>query len=123
MNHKKRRRILAVIGIILLAAMYVVNLVLALIGTEWSRQALKGTIVLSIAFPILLYAFLLLMKKNPGGTEEEQLTREEKDEIYRLIEEKEARKDGRSDDRQESRTESQAEARAEDRTESRTEDR
>ena len=34
----------------------------------------------------------MLMKKNPGGKDEEELTPEEKDRIYRLIEEKEREK-------------------------------
>ena len=89
MKNWNKRRILAVIGIALLILMYVLNLILALIGTEWSRQALKGTMILSIAIPILLYAFLMLMKKNPGGKDTEELTPEEKDEIRRLIAEKE----------------------------------
>ena len=89
MKNNKKRRLLAVIGIIILVSMYVLNLVLALIGTDWSRQALKGTMILSIAIPILLYAFLMLMKKNPGGNDEEELTQEQKEEIYRLMEEKE----------------------------------
>jgi len=92
MKNSKRRRLLAVIGIIALVSVYILNLVLALIGTEWSVQALKGTMTLSIALPILLYAFLMLMKKNPGGKDEEELTPEEKDRIYRLIEEKEREK-------------------------------
>lgn len=89
MKNNKKRRLLAVIGIIILVSMYVLNLVLALIGTDWARQALKGTMILSIAIPILLYAFLMLMKKNPGGNDEEELTQEQKEEIYRLMEEKE----------------------------------
>ena len=41
MKNNKKRRLFAVIGIIILVSMYVLNLVLALIGTDWSRQALK----------------------------------------------------------------------------------
>ncbi len=61
---KKIRRVMAVIAIILLLSMYLINLVLALIGSEWAQEMLKLTMVMSIMIPILLYAFLMIMKRN-----------------------------------------------------------
>ena len=61
---KKLKRILAIVAIVLLLSMYLINLVLALIGSDWAQQMLKLTMVLSIMIPILLYAFLMLMRRN-----------------------------------------------------------
>ena len=61
---KKTRQILAIIAIVLLLSMYLINLVLALIGSDWAREMLKLTMVMSLMVPILLYAFLMLMKRN-----------------------------------------------------------
>ena len=81
---KKTRRILAVIGIVLLLAMYLINLVLALIGSEEARNMLKVTMVMSIMIPILLYAVLMLTGRTDSlsGTEEE-LSPEQKEEAWR----------------------------------------
>lgn len=86
---KKTKQILAVIGIALLLAMYIVNIVLAVIGTEWSRNLLKGTMVLSLMIPILLYAFLMIMKKTSGKNPEDEFTPEEWEKIRKKMEESE----------------------------------
>lgn len=86
-NRNNLRRILAIAGIVLLAAMYIVNIVLALIGTEEARNMLKATMVLSIMIPILLYAFLMLMRRSDGfrSTPVEKLTDEEMEEARRKL--------------------------------------
>lgn len=51
------KRILAIIGIILLVGLYVSTLVLALIGSPFSRQCLMAAIYCTIILPILIYAY------------------------------------------------------------------
>ena len=96
---KNTRRILAIIGIALLLAMYLINLVLALIGSEEARNMLKVTMVMSIMIPILLYAILMLTKNNDkfyGGPREE-LTPEQKEEAWqRMLEEDSLPQEGRA---------------------------
>ena len=85
---KKTKQILAILAIVLLLAMYAINLTLALIGSEAAQSMLKVTMVLSIMIPILLYAFLMLMRKNSGShTAADDMTEEEKAEARRLMEE------------------------------------
>ena len=60
----KIKRILAWIGIILLVGMYVVNLVLALIGSEEARSMLKISAACTVAVPIILYGFYIAIGGN-----------------------------------------------------------
>ena len=87
-KRKKLQRILAVIGIVLLLAMYIINIVLALIGSEAAQNMLKITMVLSIMIPILLYAFLMLMRRSDGfrSTPLEELDESQREEALRRLE-------------------------------------
>ncbi|MCD7806805.1 MAG: hypothetical protein LUH19_05615 [Lachnospiraceae bacterium] len=51
----KLKRFLAIIGILLLAAMYLITLVLAVIQTEETRNLFYGFVLLDIAVPIILW--------------------------------------------------------------------
>lgn len=59
---KKIQRIMAWIGIICLAGLYLSTIVLALIGTETSLKLLQASILCTIGFPVLLYAYRLIYK-------------------------------------------------------------
>ncbi len=61
MNSKKRR-IAAIAGISLLVLMYLLCLIFALIKAEWADSWFKAALGMTIAVPILLYAFLMLTK-------------------------------------------------------------
>ncbi len=63
----KFRRIAAVIGIILLAGMYVVSLIAALGNWEYSHEIFMTALYMSIAVPVIIYiiqAFYKLGKKK-----------------------------------------------------------
>ncbi|MDD6212796.1 MAG: hypothetical protein PUB22_06595 [Clostridiales bacterium] len=85
---KNTRRIFAFIAIGILLSMYLLNLILALIGSPLAQNLLKASMVLSIMVPILLYAMAVLMKKsdslNPSikgrPKEEENYTEEDSSE-------------------------------------------
>ncbi len=59
---KKTRRILAILGVILLAGMYVSTLVFAFIDHSRSLGLLKTSIALTILVPVLLYAYTLIFR-------------------------------------------------------------
>ena len=54
------------IAIGLLLALTVTDLVLAIIGTPEAQLALRVTIVLTVLVPIILYFFVLMLKKRKG---------------------------------------------------------
>lgn len=93
-NRRGAQRILALIGIAILVLMYLTNLILALIGSEFTTNLLKATMVMTIAIPIMLYGMLVVMKgadhflRKP----EEELTEEEREGYYRMIAERDEKK-------------------------------
>ncbi len=60
------KRILAILAIVALAAMYIITLVLAFCDFPGSKQLLGGFILLDIAVPIMLW-ILLYMHKHFGS--------------------------------------------------------
>lgn len=90
-NNKRPKRsmkqIFAILCIVILVSMYLLNLVLALIGSEYTQNLLKGTMAMTIALPIILYGMLVVMKgadsflKKP----EDELSDEEKAGYYQMI--------------------------------------
>lgn len=59
---KKLKRILALIGAVLLFSMYGITLVLALIGSDYALELLKASIVSTVLLPVLLYAYILVYR-------------------------------------------------------------
>ncbi len=64
---KKVRRIIALIGIILLLAMYGSTMVFALMGSPNSKGFLMASIACTIFVPILLYAMSVVAKNVRGA--------------------------------------------------------
>lgn len=56
------KRILAIIGIVLLFGMYVSTLIFVLMDSELAFTLFKASILLTIAVPCLIYAILLVYK-------------------------------------------------------------
>lgn len=71
---KKIKRILALIGAILLVCMYLSTLLFALTKNENAHNLLMASIACTIIFPVLLYAYTLvykvLKKDSPDETKE-----------------------------------------------------
>lgn len=59
---KKLKRILALIGVILLAALYLCTLIFALIDSPLAYDLFKMSVGATIILPVLLYAMALLAK-------------------------------------------------------------
>ena len=61
---KKARQILAWAGIIFLAGMYVLDLILALIGSPAAMTLLRINLFLTFIIPVLLWILLVLLGKT-----------------------------------------------------------
>ena len=59
---EKIKRILALIGVALLAGMYLTSLVLALLDSPAAKDWLKVSLVMSVLVPVLLFAFILVYR-------------------------------------------------------------
>lgn len=59
---KKAKKIMAVLGIIILAGLYISTLVFALMDSEYSMKLLQASIYLTITFPVILYGIVLIYK-------------------------------------------------------------
>ena len=59
---KKTKRILAIIGVVLLVALYGSTLVFAIFDHTKSLGFLKASIACTILLPVLLYAYTLIHK-------------------------------------------------------------
>lgn len=68
---KKTKRILALIGAILLFGMYACTLIFALSGSENSTNLLMASIACTIFVPVILYAYQLLYKVLKGKGSDE----------------------------------------------------
>ncbi|MEE0955482.1 MAG: hypothetical protein U0L49_06640 [Eubacterium sp.] len=62
----KLRRILALLGIIFLLAIYGSTMVFALMDSPLAKGLLMGAVFFTIAVPVLLYAILLVAKNVRG---------------------------------------------------------
>ncbi len=61
---KNLRRVLAWTGIVLLAGMYVADLILALIGSPAATMLLKINLFMTLVLPLLLWVILVLIGKT-----------------------------------------------------------
>lgn len=59
---EKIKRILALIGVILLAALYVSTLVFALMDSPAADGLLRASIAATILVPVLLYAYIMITR-------------------------------------------------------------
>ena len=60
------KRILAIIGIVLLVGMYLSTLIFVLIDSELAFTLFKASVLLTIAVPYLLYAIILIYRALKG---------------------------------------------------------
>ncbi len=75
---KKVRRIIALVGVIALVALYVSTLVLAIIGSEQTMNLFWADIVCTIVLPVLIWAYQFIYKLLKNNYSEEAREREEK---------------------------------------------
>ena len=80
---KKTKRIMAWICIILLAGMYLINLVLALIDSEAARNMLLASCMCTILIPMVLYGLMAAF----GATRKTIVEPDEKEASEKAVEE------------------------------------
>ncbi len=71
-NHVKR--VLAILAIVLLVALYVTTLIAALIGSDVAINLFKSCVVGTITIPILLWIFVSIFKRMQPQVSEEDDT-------------------------------------------------
>ncbi|MCD8299749.1 MAG: hypothetical protein LUC41_01015 [Clostridiales bacterium] len=82
---KKAKRIIALVGVIALVALYVSTLVLAIIGSEQTMSLFIAAVVSTVILPVLIWAYSFiyqLIKKNYSNEAVEknlQLLNQQKD--------------------------------------------
>lgn len=64
---KRTKRILAVIGIVFLAGLYLATLIFALIGSDWAYNLFKLCLGFTVIVPVLLYAYTLMYRLLSGS--------------------------------------------------------
>ncbi len=74
---KKLRRVLALIGAILLAGMYLATMLLAMFGNADSKGWLMASIVMTVLIPVLLYAMQLIARVFSGKNQKEAFRKAE----------------------------------------------
>lgn len=76
-------RIMAVIGIILLAGMYIASLVLALINNSTADKLLRLSIFATFIVPFMIYIFMMFYRLSHRKAEpEEMIFADEKDDPF-----------------------------------------
>ena len=67
---KKFKRIGAIVVIVLLLSMYIICLIAALSGSEQAQTLFRTALGMTVAVPIVLYAFLMMLRLAEGKKEE-----------------------------------------------------
>lgn len=69
---KKTKRILAIAGVIILAAMYTCTLIFAFTDQSKSQWLIKSSLAATIILPVLLYAYTMVYKLIGKKDEKEE---------------------------------------------------
>ncbi len=59
---EKLKRIFALAGAVLLAAMYLITLILAFVDPTASKDWLKAALITTVVIPVFLYAYILVYR-------------------------------------------------------------
>lgn len=91
------RRVAAIIGIIILVALYVVTLISALIGTEGAGRLFRFSLGMTIAVPIFLWIFIWCIgkfrnKRNMASLDILSSNPAEREKMERAVQEEMAKK-------------------------------
>lgn len=62
------KRVFAILGVVILAAMYIVSLILAILGSNQATTAFVISMVCTVAVPIMIHLFLVMNNVRKGGT-------------------------------------------------------
>lgn len=83
MKRKTSVRVMAIIGIVLLVGLYVTALVLAIVGKDPERTAVKIALAGTFIIPVLIYIISMFYKLSHKKSEpEEMVFTDEKDDMF-----------------------------------------
>lgn len=57
-----KKRIAAIIGLVLIAAMYIATMIFALIGSPFAQSCLMASLFCTFVIPVTVYAYLILLR-------------------------------------------------------------
>ncbi|MCR4908392.1 MAG: hypothetical protein K5985_06120 [Lachnospiraceae bacterium] len=60
------KRILALAGVVLLAALYIASLVFAVIGSPWAMRLFLLSVLLTIIIPVMIHLLLMMINIRRG---------------------------------------------------------
>lgn len=69
---KKVKQILALIGVILLAALYVTTLILAITDNSGTMNMFFASVVATIIIPVLIWAYTLIYRLTRGNKDSDE---------------------------------------------------
>lgn len=73
--NKKIKQILAIIGLVIIAGLYITTLVLALTGSESTRSLFTASIICTVIIPVFIYVaswLYKLLKGDPKDSDKPQ---------------------------------------------------
>lgn len=65
------RRILAIIGLIIIAGLYAVTILCALIDSPLAKSCLMASLFCTIVVPAVIYGFLMITKQTLGDRQQQ----------------------------------------------------
>ena len=84
---KRVKKVLAILGVVILVALYLTTLVSAIFATPATKDFFKASLLATIMIPILLYVYLLICRLVTGKVDEDDLERKELSENKKGFEE------------------------------------
>ena len=69
---KKVKQILALIGVILLAALYITTLILAITDNSGTMNMFFASVVATIIIPVLIWAYTLIYRLTRGNKDSDE---------------------------------------------------
>ena len=58
----KKKRVVALLGVVILVGLYLITLILAFVDPTASKDWLKASIICTIIIPVFFYAYLLVYR-------------------------------------------------------------
>ena len=75
---KKGKRVLAIVGVVLLVAMYLATIILAIVDSSDSMRMFYASIVATILIPVLIWVYTFIYKLFRRGDSEQEADQEER---------------------------------------------
>lgn len=71
MKQKRFKQVLAIVGIVIIAGLYITTLILAITGSEKTNGLFMASIFCTVMIPLIMYILSWLYKRLKGDAEED----------------------------------------------------